>query len=87
MKVILRVGKNEYLVHERIAIVATTVLRSSPRFLYLVALSVFLGSSGLLLMGYLKASELKSATNVSSESMPIIDSGNESIHAAEGEDR
>lgn len=69
-KATLQVGEKKYRMPEHIAHGLMTLLRGGPRFLYLVALSLFLGSFGLLALGFKIRSELRSETSASSGSMP-----------------
>lgn len=87
MRANLEIGDRTYRLKERTAFAAMTVLRSSPRFLYLVAWSLFLGSSGLLLMASLKACELKSETNVRNASTQITALNNVAMSSVRGDDR
>lgn len=69
------------------AYVKMMLLRGGQRFSFLVALSLFLGSFGLLLMASLKAYELKSETKEMNASINPTNSNNTSTNAAEEEDK
>jgi hypothetical protein len=51
-RAILRIGNQDKEMSLFSASVRMTLLRSAPSFLYLVALSLFLGSFGLLALGF-----------------------------------